>query len=143
MTSALEVLLEAKTWINTPYVHQARLKGVGVDCLGVIIGVGKNLALTQYDDCNDYGMIPLGNKMKKMLEDHPDLISIEPSKKQIGDIGLFTFSRFPQHLGIISDVGVIHSSQEMKRCLETQLSANSDMRLIAIYRFAKVAIWQA
>jgi NlpC/P60 family putative phage cell wall peptidase len=30
---------EARAWIGTPYRHQASLKGVGCDCLGLIRGV--------------------------------------------------------------------------------------------------------
>lgn len=29
----------ARTWIGTPYHHQASLKGVGADCLGLVRGV--------------------------------------------------------------------------------------------------------
>ena len=29
----------ARTWIGTPYHHQACLKGVGVDCVGLIRGI--------------------------------------------------------------------------------------------------------
>jgi NlpC/P60 family putative phage cell wall peptidase len=30
---------EARNWIGTPYRHQASLKGVGCDCLGLVRGV--------------------------------------------------------------------------------------------------------
>ena len=33
------VVAEAATWIGTPYRHQASLKGVGCDCLGLVRGV--------------------------------------------------------------------------------------------------------
>jgi NlpC/P60 family putative phage cell wall peptidase len=33
------VVAEARTWIGTPYRHQASLKGVGCDCLGLVRGV--------------------------------------------------------------------------------------------------------
>lgn len=36
---AAEALREARTWIGTPYVHQASCKGAGADCLGLIRGV--------------------------------------------------------------------------------------------------------
>ena len=36
---ASAVLAEALTWIGTPYRHQGRRKGVGCDCLGLVIGV--------------------------------------------------------------------------------------------------------
>ena len=33
------VVAEARSWIGTPYRHQASLKGVGCDCLGLLRGV--------------------------------------------------------------------------------------------------------
>lgn len=33
------VVAEARTWIGTPYVHQASCRGAGADCLGLIRGV--------------------------------------------------------------------------------------------------------
>ncbi|MEZ5945918.1 MAG: NlpC/P60 family protein [Hyphomonas sp.] len=34
-----EIVAEARSWIGTPYRHQASLKGVGCDCLGLVRGV--------------------------------------------------------------------------------------------------------
>ena len=34
-----EIVIEARSWIGTPYRHQATLKGVGCDCLGLVRGV--------------------------------------------------------------------------------------------------------
>jgi NlpC/P60 family putative phage cell wall peptidase len=39
----LRVVTLARGWIGTPYVHQASLKGVGCDCLGLIRGVWREL----------------------------------------------------------------------------------------------------
>jgi NlpC/P60 family putative phage cell wall peptidase len=33
------IIAEARSWIGTPYRHQASLKGVGCDCLGLVRGV--------------------------------------------------------------------------------------------------------
>ena len=33
------IVAEARAWIGTPYRHQASLKGVGCDCLGLLRGV--------------------------------------------------------------------------------------------------------
>jgi cell wall-associated NlpC family hydrolase len=33
------IVAEARSWIGTPYQHQASLKGVGCDCLGLLRGV--------------------------------------------------------------------------------------------------------
>lgn len=36
---ANSIITEALTWVGTPYRHQGRRKGVGCDCLGLLIGV--------------------------------------------------------------------------------------------------------
>lgn len=36
------IVAEARGWIGTPYRHQASLKGVGCDCLGLVRGVWRN-----------------------------------------------------------------------------------------------------
>jgi NlpC/P60 family putative phage cell wall peptidase len=36
------IVAEARTWIGTRYRHQASLKGVGCDCLGLVRGVWRN-----------------------------------------------------------------------------------------------------
>ena len=39
MTTRSTIVTEARSWIGTPYRHQASRKGVGCDCLGLIRGV--------------------------------------------------------------------------------------------------------
>ncbi len=43
MVSRTDVIAEARSWIGTPYAHQAALKGVGCDCLGLVRGVWRAL----------------------------------------------------------------------------------------------------
>jgi NlpC/P60 family putative phage cell wall peptidase len=38
-----DIVAEARGWIGTPYRHQASLKGVGCDCLGLVRGVWRAL----------------------------------------------------------------------------------------------------
>jgi NlpC/P60 family putative phage cell wall peptidase len=37
--SPAAIVAEARSWIGTPYRHQASLKGVGCDCLGLVRGI--------------------------------------------------------------------------------------------------------
>jgi NlpC/P60 family putative phage cell wall peptidase len=37
------IIIEARSWIGTPYMHQASLKGVGCDCLGLVRGVWRSV----------------------------------------------------------------------------------------------------
>jgi len=37
-----EIVAFARAWIGTPYMHQASLRGVGADCLGLVRGVWRD-----------------------------------------------------------------------------------------------------
>lgn len=41
--SRQNVVYAARSWIGTPYHHQASLKGAGCDCLGLVRGVWREL----------------------------------------------------------------------------------------------------
>lgn len=43
MVSRADIIAEARAWIGTPYAHQACVKGVGCDCLGLVRGVWRAL----------------------------------------------------------------------------------------------------
>jgi NlpC/P60 family putative phage cell wall peptidase len=38
-----EIVTAARGWIGTPYLHQASVKGVGADCLGLLRGVWREV----------------------------------------------------------------------------------------------------
>src|SRR6476660_700817 len=38
-----DIVAETRRWIGTPYRHQASLRGVGCDCLGLVRGVWRAL----------------------------------------------------------------------------------------------------
>jgi len=46
------VLAEARRWIGTPYHHQAAIRGVGCDCVGLVRGVYEALG------CGPVGAVP-------------------------------------------------------------------------------------
>jgi NlpC/P60 family putative phage cell wall peptidase len=43
MTDAERIVIRARGWLGTPYHHQASVKGVGCDCLGLIRGLWREL----------------------------------------------------------------------------------------------------
>ncbi len=38
-----EIVATARSWLGTPYRHQASLRGVGCDCLGLVRGIWRDL----------------------------------------------------------------------------------------------------
>jgi NlpC/P60 family putative phage cell wall peptidase len=43
MVTREAIVVAARSWLGTPYHHQASLKGVGSDCLGLIRGIWREL----------------------------------------------------------------------------------------------------
>jgi NlpC/P60 family putative phage cell wall peptidase len=41
----LLVLEQARTWLGTPFVPEASLRGIGTDCVGLIEGIARELGL--------------------------------------------------------------------------------------------------
>jgi cell wall-associated NlpC family hydrolase len=92
------ILAAARSWLGTPWRHQGRLKGIGVDCGGLIIGVGRELGLLDFDT-QAYGRIPDGRKLRKICVEHllaKPVTDVEPS-----DVLLMRVTRHPQHLAIV------------------------------------------
>ena len=54
--SRTRVVAEARAWIGTPYRHQASLKGVGCDCLGLVRGVWRECIGPEPEDARPYGV---------------------------------------------------------------------------------------
>ncbi len=60
-----DIIRTARSYIGTPFHHHGRLKNIGVDCLGLLIGVAKELNLNdkmgrpiQFHDTLNYGVMP-------------------------------------------------------------------------------------
>ena len=50
MTNGNAAVQEAITWLGTPYHHQGRVKGVGVDCGTLICEVHKKIGFMNHLD---------------------------------------------------------------------------------------------
>jgi len=141
-----DIIEEARTWLGTPYRHQGRVKGVGCDCGGIVIGVAKELGI-EIKDYEGYGKMPHGGTMKKLLDSQFQSVPIE--EVQIGDILLMKIVRDPQHLALVTDYGMLHCYTQLGRgkqkkatnagrVVEHRLDEFWKKRILKIYRFPGV-----
>ena len=135
MLTKSDIVLEAKTWIGTPFKHQGRIKGIGVDCVGLIIGVAHYFKLTEFDYTH-YSHTPDGYLMQQLLDQHLESIAIHAAKP--GDIVLMRFDTEPQHVGILSDYGIIHAYAQVRRCVEHRLDGVWQSRIVGAYAYPNV-----
>lgn len=133
----------ARQWIGTPWHHQGRVKGVGVDCVGLVLCVARELGLVQSDfDVHGYSQVPDGKLLMHHLSDHMDEVS--PADMQPGDVVCVAFDLHPQHVGILGDyvyggLSMIHAASKYQRVIETRLLFSDAMRFVSAFRFREVA----
>lgn len=137
------IVTEARTWLGTPFHHQARLHGVGVDCAGLCIGVARALNLVDPAwDVHGYDRNPDGaTLMAACLE---QLDPIDQAAMQPGDVVMVRFDTHPQHLGIVGNYrhgghSIIHASGNAGSVIETRLMFSTAMQYVAAFKFRGVA----
>ncbi len=106
-----DILDEVRSWLGTPYVHQASVKGAGTDCLGLLRGVWRALAGCEPEAVPTYSMDwsePQGEeRMWDAARRH--LIEKKLNDMSAGDVLLFRMrdGRVAKHVGIISKTGPV------------------------------------
>ena len=108
-TDRASLLTEARTWINTPYHHKGRVKGVGVDCGGLLYEVYK----TQFDLKPYPAIYDMDWSLHRSDELYLDFIReyiSETHDPGPADIVVFQIGRCYSHGGILTNTGrVIHA----------------------------------
>jgi NlpC/P60 family putative phage cell wall peptidase len=108
MTQGEQAVLEARSWLGTPYRHQASLKGAGADCLGLLRGVWRAL----------YGAEPVSippytadwseaSGREELLQAAARLLKPAGPNFSVGDVLVFRMrlQGVAKHLGIVSQGG--------------------------------------
>lgn len=141
MTTGIEVVQTARKWIDTPFKHQARVLGLGVDCGGVLLCVAHERGLSDYD-IDGYPRVPDGVTIKAILRSQMiELDNIDCAR--VGDALLFAFEQDPQHLGIITRIDpmyLIHAYQPRGKVIEHRIDNKWRRRVRGVYRFPGVVI---
>ncbi len=144
MATRAEIIAEARTWLGTPYHHQGRVKGVGVDCIGVVGGTALNKGVDGAKEwANDpvlhcYGMTP----DPRVLIGACDrlLVRIPLHTAMPGDVLVMAFEKEPQHFGIITQLApmmLIHAYRSARRVVENGIGM-SRVKLLRAYSFLGV-----
>ena len=110
------VVSAARGWIGTPYRHQGALKGVGCDCLGLIVGVWRELGGKNVGSIPPYTSDWAEARGRETLAEGfcEHLTEIEPSEARAGDIVLFRWrAHLPaKHAAILTEENRMVHAQE-------------------------------
>jgi NlpC/P60 family putative phage cell wall peptidase len=100
------IVAETRTWIGTPYRHQASLKGIGCDCLGLVRGVWRALLGEEPERAPPYAPgwaeAASGEPLADAAARH--LIAIDRHAFRAGDVLLFRWRRHlpAKHVAIVT-----------------------------------------
>lgn len=143
MSIRADAIVEAaRTLVGTPYRHQGRQPGQGLDCVGVVICVARILELGDWTETN-YGRLPNPRRMGDILRAKMREVDGPP---QPADVLWISFSnkrpteRTATHLALCSGPGrIIHAYQPARAVVETTLSDDMRRRIVAIFRYPDLA----
>ena len=140
MENRIRIVCEAFDWVGTPYHHQARVKGVGVDCAQLVAGVAENVFPRLRPINNQVYSVEwhMHNREELMCDiiESFKCTRIEVADRQPGDILTFQFGRVQSHMGIlINDNQFIHARMDIGKVVINQLSGDWLDRLGRVYKF--------
>lgn len=133
----------ARQYLGTPFHHAGRLKGIGIDCAGLIICVGKEIGAiepgwdyTRYGRRPDGSMQTLCDTLLDRLDSTDDQTDLAPEGSDLtpGTVILFRIRHEPQHLAIATDRGMIHSYIGAG-VVENAIDDLWRSRIVATYRY--------
>lgn len=127
MTWEDRIVEEARTWIGTPFRHQARLKHVGCDCIGLVWKAAEKAGAFSPDPAAvqkylDYGRHPNPRIMRQALLEFFTPIR-EEDAKAADVVWLKWREDLPMHLALVAfdrhgRRTIIHAIQDAGRVVE-------------------------
>jgi cell wall-associated NlpC family hydrolase len=147
MITRADVAAEARRWLGTPFAHQARTRGLGTDCGGLVGGVAVALGIVPADwwqvhfdpRFGGYARQPAHGTLQRVLES----FMATTDDPQCGDVVLMTFGSEPQHVGVLADyrwggMSLVHALEAAGKVIEHRMSSLWRSRIVAAYRYPGV-----
>jgi cell wall-associated NlpC family hydrolase len=131
-----DIIAAARSALGTPFRHQGREVGRGLDCAGLICHVCDTLGIA-YSDQTRYARQPSGGLLESALDGHQCIERVQGSPMP-GDLLLLRFAGEPQHLAIFTGTNMIHAHQPLGKVCEHGFTGPWPRRLVRVYRFVGV-----
>lgn len=102
MSRRHDFVAAARRALGTPWVHQGRIPGRALDCVGLLLASAQAAGVdTSAFYIPNYGRLPTRRGLLGFFREH--LLPIEPSAMQVGDCVIMSIHGHPMHCAIITD----------------------------------------
>lgn len=145
VVSGAEVVARARSWIGTPYQHQASCRGAGTDCLGLVRGLWREMLGVEPETPPAYtpDWSEPGRSEDLLLAAGRHLLQMPIAARQPGDVAVMRMAEnaVAKHMGVIatSEAGhetLIHAYSG-HGVVESSLTPAWRRRIAAVFRFPK------
>jgi cell wall-associated NlpC family hydrolase len=129
-----EISAAALAMVGTKFHAQGRLPGVGLDCIGVVVCVARQLGIP-HSDLTAYPMRPNG-MLQPLLDAQLVRVRREP---QEGDVLLMSFAGEPHHVAVMVDGRrIVHAYATVRKCVAQSYTDHWRSMVRAVYEFPGV-----
>lgn len=136
MSTTDKIIEETMSWIGTKYHHQARVKGIGVDCAQLVAGVAEKVFEKAINTPTYSVEWHLHNREELMCDIIESFGCRRISDATPGSILTFKFGRVNSHMGImVNDHQFVHARIDVGRVVLNELSGDWIKRLGRVYEF--------
>lgn len=136
------IVAEARAWIGTRYRHQASLRGVGCDCLGLVRGVWRGCVGDEPETpapyAPDWAEATGHDRLIEAAERH--LVPLAREDYGAGDVLLFRYRAgcVAKHAAIATGVTMMIHAHDGARVCEVAITPWWRRRIAAAFRFPGV-----
>tara|TARA_R110002020_G_scaffold10801_26_gene41120 strand:+ start:1660 stop:2103 length:444 start_codon:yes stop_codon:yes gene_type:complete len=139
ITRAL-LIAEARSWIGTPYRHQASRKGVACDCLGLIRGLYRFAYGSEPEPMPPYSpdWAEAGRQETLLNAARRHLVELPIAAARPADVLLFRWRpNLPaKHCALlVTPRRIVHAYDAAGKVAEGNLQAQWDQRIVAVFAF--------
>lgn len=140
------LIVEARTWMGTPYLHQGRSRTSGVDCTGLQIVVAAQAGLGDFDEesFRAYPRLPPQPDSLPDLFRQKGMVEVDFGDAVPGDVAMFWMTRpvagvaWTCHTAFLTDVGLLHTHQGIGRVVEHRIDRRWSRRLTYVFSFPQL-----
>ncbi|WP_226576810.1 NlpC/P60 family protein [Acuticoccus sediminis] len=136
-----EIVEAARSWVGTPYLHQASLRAVGCDCLGLVRGVWRELLGSEPEMAPPYSPEWAEAVGRETLLEAAERHFVRCEDIRAGTVLLFrwTAGTPAKHVGIaVAPERFVHAYDGAGRAVEGALAPMWRRRLAATFDFPGV-----
>lgn len=127
-----EIVEAARRYLGTPYHHEGRVLGHGIDCIGLLLCVARDCG-AEVPEQQGYARVPDESRLIAGLDAHACRIELKDA--QPGDIVAIPFIRKLRHLAILTDKGMIHAYEPAGKVVEHAVDARWSRQFSRAYAF--------